>query len=594
MKTEDLKVDRDDLNFKVEDFESGKSNVLLVTGFAGSGKTTLASELAEKYDALHFQLDWFTDFMFGETTMEELEEQDEIGLIEYIKTNNLEGGQDYDSFEESEIVTMIRDYIKFLINWCKKQDDKFIIEGLSLYDIFQKGDDFITSCPMIIKGTSAETAIRRAAKRNAELDPETEEDDWYQELIKFAEADDKKLQALERELGLAEDFAAYDQMWEWVDAKGNKISTTSSQTSNTGSRPVVVDLKDKFDKLVTHLRSMYTLNINRQTFQLLDINIKVGTKFKNRLIVFYDFQKACIVGKLFDEFGKEVSSNNCWGGWSVLIAWLKKEGFPLINHLCENKLNESCKFDFTKEDLDAALDKLTDEDEPGLELGDNSEDTDVLTVAGEPYGGTKWYVDKWADNLYIITSELWGQDGGGPEEGVEEEFDSIEEVWDYLSQREQLTNIPNLKNLLAEWVDQQGKKVTTANGATLYTTSDESCDGCGCVVDGVYSDFFEPYKLQNGHKLCETCLEGWIKLPKGFVDKVILISNYNNIDSEIDGFIEKLKLDQQDIDNMINEWNKRKTAGTLGLSQHDINTIEDYFIDSAKLLHLTANKADFM
>ena len=148
--------------------------------------------------------------MFGEATMEELEEQNEIGLIEYIKTNNLEGGQDYDSFEESEIVTMIRDYIKFLITWCKEQEGKFIIEGLSLYDIFQEGDDFITSCPMIIKGTSAETATRRAAKRNVEVNPETNEEDWYQELIRFADEDDKKLQALERELGLTEDFTTYD------------------------------------------------------------------------------------------------------------------------------------------------------------------------------------------------------------------------------------------------------------------------------------------------------------------------------------------------------------------------------------------------
>jgi hypothetical protein len=232
-----------------------------------------------------------------------------------------------------------------------------------------------------------------------------------------------------KQLSLLEEYKAYDEMWEWLDAKGNKISTNSIQASNTSSRPVVVDLKDKFDKLVTHLRSMYTLNVNRRTFQLLDVDIKVGTKFKNKLIVTYDFQKGCLVGALYDEFGREVSSNNCWGGWSVLIAWLKKEGFPLIDHLCENNSDkESCKFPFSKEDLDAALDNLTDEDEPGLELGDNFENSDVLTVAGEPYGGTKWYVDKWADNFYIITAELWGQDGGRPEEGVFEEFDSIDEV----------------------------------------------------------------------------------------------------------------------------------------------------------------------
>jgi hypothetical protein len=375
---------------------------------------------------------------------------------------------------------MIRDYIKFLITWCKEQEDKFIIEGLSLYDIFQEGDDFITSCPMIIKGTSAETATRRAAKRNVEVDPETDEEEWYQELIKFADADNKKLHTLEKELGLAEDFAAYDEMWECVDTKGNK-------------------------------------------------------------------------------------------------------------------LNESCKFDFTKEDLDAALDKLTDEDEPGLEIGDNSENADVMTVAGEPYGGTKWYVDKWADNLYIITSELYGKFGAGPEEGVYEELDSIDEVWDYLNQREQLINIPNLKNLLAEWLDNNGKRVTSTGGAIpMFELAKGICDGCACVVDPTYCLFYEPYYLINKHKLCDTCLAEWIKLPKGFVDKFILISNYNNIDGQIDDFIENLKLEQQDIDNMINEWNKRKKVGAIDLSNRTIIQAESDFCDAATLLHLTANKADFI
>jgi hypothetical protein len=145
-----------------------------------------------------------------------------------------------------------------------------------------------------------------------------------------------------------------------------------------------------------------------------------------------------------------------------------------------------------------------------------------------------------------------------------------------------------------EWLDQQGKKITTADGAILYTMSDESCDACGCVVDGVYSDFYEPYKLTNGHKLCETCLEGWIKLPKGFVDKFLLLGAYNEVAGDLDDFIENLKLEQQDIDNMINEWNKRKKARILGLDNRTIIKAESDFCESATLLHLTANQADFI
>lgn len=418
-----------------------------------------------------------------------------------------------------------------------------------------------------------------------------------------------------KHLSFLEEYKAYDEMWEWLDAKGNKISTASSQTSNSQSTSATTgptkihDLRDKYDKLVSHLRSMYSLNVNRRTAQLLDVDIKVGTKFKNKLIVTYDYQKGCLVGALYDEFGKEASSNNCWGGWSVLIAWLKKEGFPLIDDLCENNsYKESCKFPFSKEDLDAALDNLTDEDEPGLELGDNSENSDVLIVAGEPYGGTKWYVDKWADNFYIITSELWGQDGGGPEEGVYEELDSIDEVWDYLNKLDPLSGVPALKSkkaesMLTEWKDGNNQQITITGhpgGWNLCTlSSPESCEGCGQIVEfnpnlKNNQKFFEPYILQNGHKLCSECMLEWIKLPKGFIDKFLFIGNYDILGGDIDEFIEELKLTQPDINGLVQEWNNKKKQGLIELSQAEILEAEDNFIEAIQKLGLTANKKDFI
>lgn len=408
-------------------------------------------------------------------------------------------------------------------------------------------------------------------------------------------------------LSLAEEYKEYDQMWEWVDTKGNKVALSNAQPTSATTGPTkIYDFKDKYDKLVSHLRSIYSLKVNRRTAQLLDVDIKEGTKFKNKLIVTYDYQKDCLVGALYDEFDREVSSNNCWGGWSVLIAWLKKEGFPLIDHLCESKLNENCKFDFTKEDLDAALDKLSEEDEPGLELGDNFEDTDVMMVAGEPYGGTKWYVDKWADNLYIITSELWGQDGGGPEEGVYEEFDSIDEVWDYLSKLDQLDSVPALgpkKPELTEWLDKQGNKVTTTGAVNSFpfysVSSPEVCEGCGQIVEfnpNLKNNqiFFEPFQLKNGHKLCSDCMEEWIKLPKGFVDKMSIISQYEIMGGDIDEFVENINLSQNDVDDMIMEWNKQKKQGQITLQPQEIGSIETYFVEAVQKLGLKADSTDFI
>ena len=523
-------------------------------------------------------------------------------------------------------------------------------------------------------------------------------------------------------LSIVEECKAYDTMWEWVDKNGNKVTSSNAQTASATTGPTkIYDLRPKYDKLVSHLRTMYSLNVNRRTAQLLDVTIKVGTKFKNKLIVTYDYQKNCLVGALYDEFDREVSSNNCWGGWSVLIAWLKKEGFPLIDNLCESKLNENCKFEFTKEDLDVALDNLTEDDEQGLEIGDNFDDSDVMFVAGEPYGGTKWFVDKWADNLYIITSELWGQDGGGPDEGVYEELDSIEEVWDYLSNLDQLSGIPKLgpkkpeppkpdpkdcfdkrffkvveyfrhnlqpnvklisvseityntlrfkehytngdlieysvkipncetvdwtldvtkneqkpnhyhgrgwENLLrflkvflpipdkatpeyndfltealTEWVDKQGNKMTPSghpSGWSLYQiSSPEVCEGCGQVVEfnpNLKNNqiFFEPFQLKNGHKLCSDCMEEWIKLPKGFVDKMSIISQYEIMGGDIDEFVENINLSQNDVDDMITKWNSKKKLGHITLSPQEIGSIETYFVEAVQKLGLKATQADFI
>ena len=303
-------------------------------------------------------------------------------------------------------------------------------------------------------------------------------------------------------LSLAEEYKEYDQMWEWVDNKGNKVvlsntqpaSVTTGPTARPTTRPTKIsNLKDKYDKLMSHLRSMYSLKVNRQTSQLLDVDIKEGTKFKNKLIVTYDYQKDCLVGALYDEFGKEVSSNNCWGGWRVLITWLKKEGFPLINYLCESKLNE--------------------------------------------------------------------------------------------------------------WVDNQGNKRTNSghsSGWSLVTiNSPEVCEGCGQIVEfnpNLKNNqiFFEPFRLKNGHKLCSECMEVWIGLPKGFVDKMNIISQYEILGGDIDEFVENIKLSQKDVDDMIAKWNSEKKLGHITLSPREIGSIETHFVEAVQKLGLKAAKTDFI
>ena len=185
---ENLIFNEKDLEINLDKFENKESNVLLVTGFSGSGKSTLANQLASKYNCIYYELDCL-DFYLNKSMTKEDAVGNEDGLVAFIDKKKLQPGMD---FNNKEISDLYREYIKFLIDYCKSQKDKkFIIEGLQIYECYESGDTFITSCPMIIKGTSGIISAIRAAKRN--------EGNFFKELkplIKWALKDNKELNRL--------------------------------------------------------------------------------------------------------------------------------------------------------------------------------------------------------------------------------------------------------------------------------------------------------------------------------------------------------------------------------------------------------------
>lgn len=200
-----------DLEINLNKFESGESNVLLITGFSGSGKSTLAKQLANKYNCIHYELDCLDFYLGGKLTKEDAI-GNEDGLVAFIDSRKLEFNKSY----SNDMIALYRDYLEFLINWCKKQKDKkFIIEGLQIHELYQDGDTFITSCPIIIKGTSGLVSAIRGAKRN--------EGSFIKEfspLFRWAIQDNKKLNKLVQDMkayeksSFAEEFSIYESMWD--------------------------------------------------------------------------------------------------------------------------------------------------------------------------------------------------------------------------------------------------------------------------------------------------------------------------------------------------------------------------------------------
>ena len=72
---ENMVIDHEDLYINMDKFESGKCNIILITGFTGSGKSTLGEEMVKKFKCDdHFELDALEWWFCGCISEDELKE----------------------------------------------------------------------------------------------------------------------------------------------------------------------------------------------------------------------------------------------------------------------------------------------------------------------------------------------------------------------------------------------------------------------------------------------------------------------------------------------------------------------------------------
>lgn len=195
---ENVFISRDDIYYDFDKFESGQKNVLLITGFSGSGKSTLAEQLASKYKCDYFMIDSLEYYGERYMTLDDLK-KGEPGCYEFlVKHPKIKEILDGD-YSGKEFWNILCQYIPWLISWCKKRkNEKFIIEGLQLYETISGGDvpDTILKNPFIIKGTSGLKSAWRAGKRAGGKDLPAE----FLKHIKWAFHDNKMIEGLKKAL----------------------------------------------------------------------------------------------------------------------------------------------------------------------------------------------------------------------------------------------------------------------------------------------------------------------------------------------------------------------------------------------------------
>lgn len=149
-------LEKDDLYINFDKFESGKSNICLITGLSGSGKSTLGKEISKKYKAEYVELDKFflfksiDDLKYLSKTFDDFFKEN-MSLISIMHTKS----------DSSGIPLKI---LNALIEYCKKiKNKKFVIEGVQIY-LF--ADKSIKNYPIIIKNTPALKSMFRMFKRD--------------------------------------------------------------------------------------------------------------------------------------------------------------------------------------------------------------------------------------------------------------------------------------------------------------------------------------------------------------------------------------------------------------------------------------------
>lgn len=159
-------INKKDIEYKVDSWKNGSSNILLITGLSGSGKSTDSKQLAKEYNAIIFELDMFQHnrMMFGDNS--NLSEGHKI-IKELISKKYGPKGRSFNNLSNEEFEKEISVFVHELLEICKKnKNQKYIFEGLQIKRFNEKLYEEVKDYPIIIKNTSVSKSMYQRFKRD--------------------------------------------------------------------------------------------------------------------------------------------------------------------------------------------------------------------------------------------------------------------------------------------------------------------------------------------------------------------------------------------------------------------------------------------
>lgn len=163
-----------DLYYNKEKFNNGEINLCFITGFSGSGKSTMGRSMSnDKVE--HYELDDVINNKM-KFTMENFKEYGDliysffngVGKKYYYTAEDVKVGT-AKSLGDSYDKDIINDFVDYSIKYAKShKDTKFVIEGVWIYAFISPTK--IADYAVCIKGTSAVVSSYRAVKRDIKND----------------------------------------------------------------------------------------------------------------------------------------------------------------------------------------------------------------------------------------------------------------------------------------------------------------------------------------------------------------------------------------------------------------------------------------